>query len=353
MEPAASPGGACGPKQITMRDPCPLQSDADRMPNLILILCNCREYQRRATEKVKHTMTKKKANAPVVENNDAHIGENVNENVVGMIDLPTEFNEPDLTGTTVIVLDDAELTAVTDALDAVDLVSAPTTETEDNSDLPPVVLDDETEEEAAVLTLVEAVASVTEEQRAEKLEEINAAFDDRVTFETMADPGNTNIIKNLKSYRQKMALPGIAGLMIATNVDADFMNRSLTSGKRFNVYGIDKLNDLLHGLNSGHFKNAINIAVMKSMFKFRAAGVKFTGLAALAAASDKVKVEKGMAGILVRHTVSASTAPTQSSSTMSALSVIGAVRNTGSVKFPIWELTDAPVTKRLEELLAA
>ncbi len=282
-------------------------------------------------------MTKKKANATVVENNEAHIGENVNATVV-------ENN--------VTVLDDAELTAVTDALDAVDLVSTPVV-TEDKIDWNSLVETEDETDDAPVLTLVEAIAAVTDAQRDAKLVDIHAAFDERVTFETMADPGNTNILKNLKGYRQKMALPGIAGILVATDVDPDFINRSLTSGKRFNVYGIDKLNDLLHGLNSGHFKNAINIAVMKSMFKFRAAGVKFTGLAALAAASDKVKVDKGMSGILVRHTVSASTAPTQSSSTMNALSVIGAVRNTGSVKFPIWELTDAPVTKRLEELLAA
>jgi len=67
--------------------------------------------------------------------------------------------------------------------------------------------------------------------------------------------------------------------------------------------------------------------------------------------SDKVKVEKGMTAILVRHSVAASTAPTQTSSTMNALQTLGVVVNKGSNKFPLWELTEAPVTHRLAELL--
>lgn len=202
-------------------------------------------------------------------------------------------------------------------------------------------------------TVSEILQEQLEADRDQMLVKIGAAYDARAEFEKVHNPLNGNIQGTLAKQRKKMALPGIAALMMATNTSPEVINRSISEGKRFNVYAIDKLNDLLHGLNSGHFKNEINIAVMKSLFKFRKAGVVFTGEAALAAASDKVQIEKQMKALLVRHTVSAATGPTQASSTMAALSAIGAVVNKGTVKFPIWELTNKPVVRALEAKFAA
>lgn len=201
--------------------------------------------------------------------------------------------------------------------------------------------------------LVEMLGAVDDQAKGYMIERTQANFDERARFELMMRPMNDSVTGKLKAYCKKMAVPGNAGMMIATNIDPDFVNRSINDGRRFNIYAIDKLNDLLAGLNSGSFKNAVNIAVMKSLFKHRAAGVPFTGLSALAAVSDKVKVEKGMTAVLVRHTTSAATAPTQSSSTFNALATMGVVKNKGSIKFPIWELTDTPVTRRIETLIAA
>lgn len=207
--------------------------------------------------------------------------------------------------------------------------------------------------EKAPISLEELIKAVTEDMRTAMLVSVEAQFDDRAAYERAVNPSNGTIQDKLKGYRTRMAKPGIAGIMIATKIDEAFLNRSISEGKRFNIYAIDKMNDLLHGLNSGHFKNAINIAVMKSLFKFRAAGMPFTGLAAQACASDKVKVDRAMQQHLVRHTVAAGTAPTQSSSTMNALQVLGVVKNTASVKHPVWVLTETPVTQKLEALIAA
>lgn len=233
--------------------------------------------------------------------------------------------------------------------------TAPATEAVNETDLAPVPTNPEVtsaDENVPTKTLVELIQDVTDADRGQMLTRIEAQFAEREDFERASNPGNGNIQDTLKKQRKKMALPGIAGMMLATNVDPSVINRSISEGKRFNVYAIDKLNDLLHGLNSGHFKNEINQAVMRSLFKFRAAGVPFTGIAAAAAASDKVTVDKTLKALLVRHTVSASTAPTQSSSTMSALQALGVVTNKGSAKYPIWELTNAPVTKALEAKFA-
>jgi ABC-type microcin C transport system duplicated ATPase subunit YejF len=59
-----------------------------------------------------------------------------------------------------------------------------------------------------------------------------------------------------------------------------------------------------------------------------------------------------MAAHLVRHTVSASTAPTQASSTMQALETLGVVKRSGSGKNPVFEVVDGPLTRKIEELLA-
>lgn len=176
-------------------------------------------------------------------------------------------------------------------------------------------------------------------------------FDARMTYEHRERPGNEKIQAKLKAAKGRMSSLGIAGVMLAAKVEPDFINRSVTEGRRYNVYAFEKFNDVAGGLCSGTFKNAVNLAIMKSLFKFRSSGMAFTGLAALAACSDKVKVEKGMTAALVRHTVSAATAPTQTSSTMNALQTMGIVVNKGSAKFPLWELTDTPVTHRVEELL--
>ena len=48
--------------------------------------------------------------------------------------------------------------------------------------------------------------------------------------------------------------------------------------------------DLVDGLTTGVLRNAINIAVMRSLFNFRKAGIPFTGEMAKAAASDKIRV---------------------------------------------------------------
>ena len=201
--------------------------------------------------------------------------------------------------------------------------------------------------------LSDALNQVGDGERADMMAKLRKEFDARRVFEKAKAPGNSTIQKNLTTYEKKLIVPGIAGMMIATHVPAEVINRELTSGKRFNIYALDKMADLLHAANSGQMRNAINIAIMKSLFKAQKAGVAFTGLMAQAACSDKVKVDKAMQAILIRHTASAATAPTQCSSTMNALVAIGAVANKGTQKYPTWALTDAPITHRLQEVLAA
>lgn len=249
-----------------------------------------------------------------------------------------------------VKLEEAELreqiVAQAQAADEADeAAEAPATDEEPTEVLDPI---DEVEHVPGVLK--EMLEAVTEEQKVHKQAEVNDAFARRASFERSR--GSKKLGK-LDSYRQKMSTLPLCAVLVATDVDPDFINRSISEGKRFNIYAIDKLNDVLMGLETGTLKNAHNRAIMKSLFAFRKAGMSFTGLMAQAAASDKIKVEPDQAKLLTRHTVDAGTAPTQASSTMSALQIMGIVINRGSQKYPEWTLTDTPQTRALEEVLAA
>lgn len=197
----------------------------------------------------------------------------------------------------------------------------------------------------------EQVAAIDEETRLEKAREIGAAFDARAAFQKAKDPNNEKIHVSLGKARGKLAMPSAAAVLIATSVPSDFISRSVSEGSMFNVYAADKVADLVAALKGGEVRNAINNAILRSLFKFRDAGEAFNGEMAKAAASDKIRVTGAQKNLLVRHTVSSGTAPTQSSSTMSALQLLGIVANSGTAKFPVYQLTDTPQTKKIAEVL--
>lgn len=199
--------------------------------------------------------------------------------------------------------------------------------------------------------LKEMKAEFEPEAKEAKKVEIVMSFDDRIAFEK-AQPGlSSKMIPNLEAEQKKMATIGAAGLFLAMDIDPGFINREVSTGSRFNVYALQKVNDLIVALDGGFMQNAINKAIVQSLFNFRDAGIPFTGNAALAAASDKVKADRAITKHLVRHTVSANTASTQKSSTMTALKTLGIVENSGTRGNEVWTLTDTPATRRLEEIV--
>jgi hypothetical protein len=194
------------------------------------------------------------------------------------------------------------------------------------------------------------LAAVTDEQAIAKAIEIGKQIDQRVEFERAK--GNETIQKHLNKSRKQLATPSAARVVIACNVDIAEINRSVHEGVCYNVYALGKLADAIQALSGGVLGNAINNACMRSLFQFRAAGQVFNGEMAKAAASDKIRVEVGLRGMLVRHTVSASTASTQASSTMQALTTLGIVKRSGSQKNPVFDLTDTDIVAKLSEVVA-
>lgn len=184
---------------------------------------------------------------------------------------------------------------------------------------------------------------------------VQANFADRMAFETTNSPKNKTIQTKLTSYAKKFAMPNVVGALMAANADLSFMNQSVAGNetKRFNVYAIDKVADLAQALESGTVKNAINHATLINLFKAAANGVDFTSQHAQGSVSDKVALPAGHSKWMTRHTASASTAPTQASSTMNALQVLNVVENKGTTKAPVWHLTETPQTERFRNMFSA
>lgn len=222
---------------------------------------------------------------------------------------------------------------------------------------PDVVGDDSapepTEEpEEQVKSFDQLVAALDPEKVDEMVVDIAEALDARTKFEEKVGPDNTSIHTTLKKVRAAFtASKDAARVMLVCEVKPDFINRSISEGARYNVYALGKFADIVKGLTAGQVSNAINLACMRSLFAFRAAGVPFTGQLAKAAASDKIRVDAAVRKHLVRHTVSESTASTQASSTMQALETLGIVKRTGTRNDSVYTLTDHPAVAKLEAQL--
>ena len=203
-----------------------------------------------------------------------------------------------------------------------------------------------------VATFATLTAQVTEKAMIARAAELSTEFDARMTFENKMRPGNMSIQTKLAKAKARFATLGMAAYTLAADIDPAQVNRSISEGKRYNVYAFDKLTDILSGIGTGAvFKNAINVAIMKSLVTCEIAEVPFTSLIASGCASDKVKLmPHAINKTLTRHNVGASTAPTQTSSTMVALMTAGIVKNIGQGRMPVYKLQQTPTANRVREM---
>lgn len=221
----------------------------------------------------------------------------------------------------------------------------------------PAVVTEATEDEAVVIphvagVLKDLVSNLAPEALVVKQAEVIAAFESRLAFEEAQVSVSEKMRDNLKTASARLASPALASILSVLDIDMRFVNREVSRGSRFNVYALQKVVDLVAALSSGIMGNAVNRAVVTSMFMCKEAGMPFNGDLALAAVSDKIRIEPRFAKNLARHTVSQNTASTQKSSTMNALEVLG-IATTNHLKgaAEIFTLTDTPQTRRLEEVL--
>lgn len=208
-------------------------------------------------------------------------------------------------------------------------------------------------ESDAPVSFREKMLSFSEDQVSGMTQRVAAAISAREAFELEKKGAGHNIQKTLAKVRKQLMWKDTSRVLLAAQVDPAFINRVLHDGSCYNVYAIDKVADAIKGLAEGTVSNAINRACMVSLFQMRKAGLAFTGEIAKGCASDKHHVDLAIRKHLLRHTVSASTAPTQASSTMQALETLGIVKREGSTRNPTFTLTGSPIVDRLEEVLFA
>lgn len=180
------------------------------------------------------------------------------------------------------------------------------------------------EQPALTGSFLERMAAVDAETKHRMVWDIANRLDDRIARAVDEAPVK---IKNLERARSKMVTGQVAlALAAAGRHDAEFINRSVMAGSEFNVYGLFKLPDLINGLAGGTITNAINIAIVRSMFALERAGISFDFETAKSAASIEHPVSRmGVRQHLTRHTVAKGTASTQAGSTMHALKALGVV----------------------------
>lgn len=197
------------------------------------------------------------------------------------------------------------------------------------------------------------INQVTHEQVENVINHINEELGKREDFE-LSNKVNDSMAKTLRKLKRVMPRDPIARVLQATSVSPSFINRVMHDGKRYNVYAVLKLEDLATALAGGQLENAVNRALVRSIFTLEQNNERITSELMEAAVSDKIKLrDPSKDRFLTRHTVGVSTAPTQKSSTMQALETLGIVKVEGSRKHATYQLTDTPQTNRLRELAFA
>jgi len=219
------------------------------------------------------------------------------------------------------------------------------------------------EEEEAIASFVPGemkslIANITPEQAKQKAEEIAAELSARLEFEIATGHVGPSVKRSIENAQRDLTQIGIAQVLAAIDFDASIINRSVSVGKRFNVYALDKIRGLAQALGGKIFTNAFDRAIVKSMLNLKEQGMKdVPGTLIEAACSDKVRLEGSdvkWGKHLARHTVAANTMPTQKSSSLAALSALGIVTSNGMKgKNATYRLTDTPQTRHLADILAA
>lgn len=209
---------------------------------------------------------------------------------------------------------------------------------------------------------IDQLHTISDKDAKAMAQKIADAFDERMTFEADNDDNLTydkSMKPKLLTLRTKLANPTAARVLIATNTDPAFINRSVNEGKRHNIYALQKIADAVQLLCASEMPekpNAINQAIIKSLFNLHKVGKALTFELAKACCSKnyRPKDENVHPTLkhLVRHTVSTATMSTQSSSSMSAMTTLGLVNAEGGRrdrKFTLRE--EAPAVKQLASLM--
>ena len=182
---------------------------------------------------------------------------------------------------------------------------------------------------------------------------LNAELVERYEYEMRKNADNDKIQKTLLSVNNALVKSSSARLHAVANIDARYINRAERVNAKYNVYALQKIADIINVVMHDKKMNAINYHALRSLFNFERKSKLFTHADAIASASNKITVQDASKRqLLSRHTVSASTANTQASSTMNALVTLNVVRETTNENNEKhYELTHSALCEALREIV--
>ena len=148
------------------------------------------------------------------------------------------------------------------------------------------------------------------------------AIDARIDYEVTKNVENTSIVKTLRDLRKSVDHVKIAEIMLACNVDADFINRAERVSARFNVYSAEKVVNVARAQAAAASLNHYTRAIFLTALALENVDLQLTHKDAVVACSRDAKhSDAKRAKHVVRYDkcVAASTCATQSSSSINAL----------------------------------
>lgn len=160
-----------------------------------------------------------------------------------------------------------------------------------------------------------------------------ASVDARAAYELSKNADNDSMQAKLTQIRKSVDHDVIAQVMLASNVDADYLNRAERVSNRFNVYSAEKVVNVARACAKVSELNHYTLAVFKTAQALAKIESALTHRDAVSACSMKIKHSDAKREAIIKQTrfqkhIEASTASTQSSSSINALQAFNVLTET-------------------------
>lgn len=160
---------------------------------------------------------------------------------------------------------------------------------------------------------------------------LNEAFDARVAFEAAKNADNLSIQAKIASIRSDVTHETVAKVMLAANVDVNFINRAERKTARFNVYSAEKVSNVARASVFAERLNHFSKFILLTAKAFAENDLLMTQQDAMIACSHDAKSsnsKKNKHIVKYAKSVAISTQSTQASSSINALQMFDVLRET-------------------------
>jgi hypothetical protein len=176
-------------------------------------------------------------------------------------------------------------------------------------------------------------ATHTPEQVTEYRATLLSAIDARATHEATKNAENTSMQATLAQLRKSVDHDAIAWVMLASNVNANFINTAERVSNRFNVYSAEKVVNVARAIAKVATLNHYTLAVFKTAIALTKIDSALSHKDAACACSMSVKHTDSKREAVIKSAryakhVAANTASTQSSSSINALQACNVLTET-------------------------